>query len=115
MLLRKQGTASPQARDSVAEDKTLGDRIVDTLAGHPAFSAFALGCQGKVIPGKVMALAPEGGEGFIGVRVARGVVSLTGDVPSPRHHAMAERLCRAVPGCADVVNQLAIEEARGHA
>jgi len=115
MLLRKQGTASPQTRDSGAEDKALAERLVETLSAHPAFSAFALGCEGRVVPGKVMALAPEGGEGFIGVRVSNGIVGLTGDVPSARHRSLVERVCRSVPGCVEVVNQLVIEEARGHA
>lgn len=58
---------------------------------------------------RTMVLCPEGWQGDIDVRVADGVVTLDGDVPTLAQKCLAGVLAWSVPGCRDVVDGLGVD------
>jgi len=86
--------ASAAQAPTALDDRTFDQRVADRTI------------EGDVI----VRLADTSGIGAgVRVRVDRGVVTLTGDVPSERARARAERIARGTPGVAAVHDHLVVE------
>lgn len=92
-------------------DGEIRDHVRNALLNEPVFVDHTVGV---VEQDGVMNIVRARGDGNrnIYVEVNDGVVRLEGTAPSPSHRLLAGVLAWWVPGCADVVNNLAVDPPR---